>query len=298
MPWPSGSWCDCAKAAEVVAGSLAPNHPRAVVWRPENELKWKSLVGRVLPTPAIATEEPTTMPTPQSILDRAQLDALRRYNTPTVSNAIETFDVRPRHTGFLPHTVRCLLPELGAIIGYAVTSKTRAAKPELGEPSVDLLGDYLRYVAAQPGPKIAVGEDLDDPPGLGAQFGEVTATIHQKLGCVGHITSGCPRDLDEVRALKFQLFGLNPCVSHAYVRLVEFGTPARVGSVVIQPGDLIHADQHGVCLIPHEIAPRLAEACALVERRERPFLELCRSPDFSLERYIGLRSAAQEAIRE
>ena len=50
-----------------------------------------------------------------------------------------------------------------------------------------------------PGPKIAVGWDLDEPPGLGAQFGEVTATIHQKLGCVGHITSGCPRDLDEVR---------------------------------------------------------------------------------------------------
>ena len=106
-----------------------------------------------------------------------------------------------------------------------MTSRTRAAKPELTETAVDLLGDYLRYVAAMPGPKIAVGWDLDEPPGLGAQFGEVTATIHQKLGCVGHITSGCPRDLDEVEALGFQLFGLNPCVSHAYVRLVDFGSP-------------------------------------------------------------------------
>ena len=121
-----------------------------------------------------------------------------------------------------------------------------------------------------PGPKIAVGQDLDDPPGLGAQFGEVTATIHQKLGCVGHITSGCPRDLDEVEALGFQLFGLNPCVSHAYVRLVEFGTPVVIGGVEIHCGDLIHADKHGVCLIPHEVAPRLAAACVEVERRERP----------------------------
>ncbi|MGO9471079.1 MAG: RraA family protein [Isosphaeraceae bacterium] len=235
---------------------------------------------------------------PRSILDETQLDALRRHNTPTISNAIELFNLRPRHAGFLPHTIRCLLPDLGPIVGYAVTSRTRAAKPAPDEAPVDLLGDYLRYVASRPGPLVAVGEDLDDPPGLGAQFGEVTATIHQKLGCVGHITSGCPRDLDEVRALGFQLFGLNPCVSHAYVRLVEFGTPVRIGGVEIHPGDLIHADKHGVCLIPADAAPRLALACAEVERRERPLLEICRSADFSLERYIELRAVAHGEIME
>ena len=233
-----------------------------------------------------------------SRLSTAELRALRRYNTPTISNAVELFDVRPRHTGFLPHTIRCLLPDLGPVVGYAVTSKTRASKPEPGEASVDLLGDYLRYVASHPGPKIAVGQDLDDPPGLGAQFGEVTATIHQKLGCVGHITSGCPRDLDEVHALGFQLFGLDPCVSHAYVRLVEFATPVRIGGVEIHSGDLIHADKHGVCLIPNDVAHRLAAACAEVERREQPLLEICRSDDFTLEEYIKLRAVSHAKIME
>jgi len=235
---------------------------------------------------------------PRPILDSVQLEALRRYNTPTISNAIELFDLRPRHIGFLPHTIRCLLPELGPIVGYAVTSKTRASRPEPDEATGDLLGDYLRYVASQRGPLIAVGEDVDNPPGLGAQFGEVTATIHQKLGCVGHITSGCPRDLDEVRALGFSLFGLNPCVSHAYVRLAEFGKPVKIAGVVIQSGDLIHADKHGVCLIPDEAAPRLALACAEVERRELPLLEICRSQNFSLERYIELRAVSHAAIME
>jgi 4-hydroxy-4-methyl-2-oxoglutarate aldolase len=225
-------------------------------------------------------------------LTAAELDVLRRYNTPTISNAIELFDVRPRHEGFLPHTIRCLLPDLGPIVGYAVTSRTRASKPDLGETQVDLLGDYLRYVASVPGPKIAVGWDLDEPPGLGAQFGEVTATIHQKLGCVGHITSGCPRDLDEVEALGFQLFGLNPCVSHAYVRLVDFGSPVVIGGVEIRSGELIHADKHGICLIPHEVATRLAQACIEVESRERPLLEMCRSEMFSLEEYIKLRAVS------
>jgi regulator of RNase E activity RraA len=231
-----------------------------------------------------------------TVLTAEQLDALRRYNTPTISNAIEIFNVRPRHLGFLPHTIRCLFPDLGPIVGYAVTSQTRAS--DSPEAAPDLTADYLRYVAAQPGPKIAVGQDLDDPPGLGAQFGEVNSTIHQKLGCVGHITDGCPRDLDEVHALGFQLFGLNPCVSHAYVRLVDFGKPVRLGGVEVLPGELIHADKHGVCLIPREIAPRLLDACAEVERMERPLLEICRSEEFSLEEYLARRSGMRAKIRE
>jgi 4-hydroxy-4-methyl-2-oxoglutarate aldolase len=226
------------------------------------------------------------------------LEALRRYNTPTIANAIEVFDVRPRHVGFLPHRIRCLLPEVGPIIGYAVTSQTRALPHKGSEPPPDLNADYLRYIAAQPRPKIAVGQDLDDPPGLGAQFGEVNATIHKKLGCVGHITDGCPRDLDEVAALGFGLVGLNPCVSHGYVRIVGFGEPVKLAGVEIRPGELIHADRHGVCLIPLDIAERLADACAEVERMERPLLEHCRLDAFDLEEYIKLRAAAKVRIRE
>lgn len=233
---------------------------------------------------------------PSELLSAQQLDALRRYNTPTISNAIEIFNIRPRHLGFLPHTIRCLFPDLGPMVGYAVTSQTRAAHST--EKANDPTADYLRYVAAQPGPKIAVGQDLDDPPGLGAQFGEVNATIHKKLGCIGHITDGCPRDLDEVHALGFQLYGLNPCVSHAYVRLVDFGKPVHLAGVEIRPGDLIHADKHGVCIVPLECAAKLADACAEVERLERPLLEICRSDDFDLEEYIRRRSEMKVKIRE
>jgi 4-hydroxy-4-methyl-2-oxoglutarate aldolase len=230
-------------------------------------------------------------------LSPEQLEELRRYNSPTISNAIEIFNIRPRHLGFLPHRIRCLFLDLGPIVGYAVTSQTAASFS--AEPAgPDLTADYLRYVAAAPGPKIAVGQDLDDPPGLGAQFGEVNATIHKTLGCVGHITDGCPRDLDEVRDMGFQLFGLNPCVSHAYVRLVSFATPVKLGGVEILPGDLIHADKHGVCVIPKECAHRLAEACREVERMERPLLEICRSDAFDLDEYIRRRGEMKAKIRE
>ncbi len=232
-----------------------------------------------------------TQPLPADVLD-----GLRRYNTPTIANAIEVFNVRPRDVGFLPHRVRCLLPDIGPIVGYAVTSQTHAMPPD--GPAPDLNADYLRYVASVPGPKVAVGQDLDDPPGLGAQFGEVNATIHKRLGCVGHVTDGCPRDLDEVHALAFALYGLNPCVSHAYVRLVGYGGPVRLAGVEVRPGDLIHADKHGVCIVPLDVAERLADACAEVERLEKPLLDHCKSDAFDVEEYIRLRSAMKAKIRE
>ena len=102
------------------------------------------------------------------ILSAAELDQLRRYNTPTISNAIELFDVRPRHVGFLPHTIRCLLPNLGPIIGYAVTSRTRAWRPELTEAKVDLLGDYLRYGIRTPinSSAGAIDQGIQTPRGI------------------------------------------------------------------------------------------------------------------------------------
>ena len=225
------------------------------------------------------------------------LEELRRFNTPTIANAIEAFDVRGREVGFLPHRVRCLLPAVGPIVGYAVTSATKAAPPGQDE-GPDLTADYLRYVAAMPSPKVAVGADLDDPPGLGAQFGEVNATLHRRLGCIGHVTDGCPRDLDEVEPLGFGLFGLNPCVSHAYVRIVEFGKPVRLAGVEVRPGDLIHADKHGVCIIPESVAERVAAACRAVEAIERPLLEECRRSDFDLERWLRIRAGVLEEVRE
>lgn len=224
------------------------------------------------------------------------IERLRAYNTPTVANAIEVFNVRPRHVGFLPHAIRSLTPGLGVMVGYAVTSQTRASHDPNAGP--DLTADYLRYVASMPGPKVAVGQDLDDAPGLGAQFGEVNSTIHKKLGCVGHITDGCPRDLDEVEAMGFHLFGLNPCVSHAYIRLVGFGQTVTLAGVEIAPGDLIHADKHGVCIIPAAIADRVADACAQVEELERPLLDCCRGDDFDLEHYLQLRSDMKAKVRE
>jgi regulator of RNase E activity RraA len=83
------------------------------------------------------------------------------------------------------------------------------------------------------------------------------------------------RDLDEVSALGFNYFATCVLVSHGYIHVESTGEPVRIGGLIIRPGDLMHADKHGVLLIPGEIAGELADACRLTQKAEVPVLKGC-----------------------
>ncbi len=211
------------------------------------------------------------------------IDALRKISSPSVANGIETFNVRPRHQGFMSSEIRALFPELGPLVGHAVTALIRAEpQPQQGHRASTY--GWWDHVQSIPAPRVIVVHDLDEPRGQGAQWGEVQANIHKALGCVGVVTDGSVRDLDEVRALGFQFVAAHVSVSHAWVHMVDFGLPVKVGGLWVKPGDLIHADQHGVVTIPPEIADRIPEAVAKVEADEREIISLCQAPDFSADR--------------
>jgi 4-hydroxy-4-methyl-2-oxoglutarate aldolase len=211
------------------------------------------------------------------------IDALRKISSPTVANAIETFNVRPRSQGFMASEIRCLFPELGPLVGYAVTALIRAEPQPLQGHRASTFA-WWDFVLSIPAPRVVVVHDLDDPRGQGAQWGEVQANIHRALACAGVVTDGSVRDLDEVRALGFQFAAAHVSVSHAWVHMVDFGLPVKVGGLWVRPGDLIHADQHGVVVIPPETAERIPAAVEKIEAEERRIIELCQSPDFSTER--------------
>jgi 4-hydroxy-4-methyl-2-oxoglutarate aldolase len=215
-------------------------------------------------------------------LSKQELEALRNITTPTIANAIEVFNIQPRNVGFMTPDIRCILPELGIMVGHAVTCTIRADQPpgpgrEVSRP------DWWDYILTIPEPRVVVVQDLDRQP-IGSMWGEVNGSIHKALGCIGTVTDGGVRDLDEVRAMGFQCFASCVLVSHAYIHLVDFGNPVKIGGVVVNPGDIIHGDQHGVSTIPMSIAAQIPDAVARVEARERPLIDACRAPDFSVDR--------------
>jgi len=209
-----------------------------------------------------------------------QIDELRKITTPTIINAIETFDVQPRNSGFMNPHVRCIFPELGPMVGYAVTGKLCANEPA-AEEHKGLSHEMWKLILQTSSPRVVVIEDIDDPPAIGSMWGEVNGTIHKALGCIGVVTNGGVRDLDEVRAMGFHFFATHVIPSHAYEHLVEIGTPVKVGGLTVKPGDLLHGDQHGVVVIPPEIAHLVAARAREVEQNERGIINFFRSPDFS-----------------
>jgi regulator of RNase E activity RraA len=194
-------------------------------------------------------------------LSDKDLELLRRYDTPTVCNAIELFAVRPRNTGYMDSRIRACFPELPPMVGYASTATFRSAAPAKTGDVYATLDQQVETFGDLPGPAVVVFQDIDDPSAA-ATFGEVMCTMYKTFGATGLVTSGAARDLEQVRALGFPAFSNGAICAHGYVHILDLQVPVHVGGITIYPGDLLHGDCNGVTTIPSEIAPDLPGACA------------------------------------
>jgi 4-hydroxy-4-methyl-2-oxoglutarate aldolase len=155
--------------------------------------------------------------------------------------------------------VKCNFPEFPPIVGYACTAAFRSDAPPVGGDAYGSIQRQLEQFAALPGPAIVVFQDLDDPPAA-AVFGEVMCSTYQAFGSAGLITNGAGRDLEQVRALKYPVFTGSTICSHGYCHMLHLGLPVRVGGLMVNQSDLLHADANGVTNIPPEIAAEVADA--------------------------------------
>jgi 4-hydroxy-4-methyl-2-oxoglutarate aldolase len=210
--------------------------------------------------------------------------AIRQIDGATISNAIETRGVRLRNEGFADGTIRCLFDDLPPVVGYAATARIRCSAPPPVGHSYDDRTDWWTYILSVPTPRIVVVEDVDDRPGLGAFIGHVHANILHALECVAYATNGSVRDLPTVRRLGFQLFAKSICISHAFVHLLDFAQPVVIGGLCVKSGDMVYGDGHGLLTIPPAVLGDIPVIAARMQKQEQRVVELCQSPDFSLER--------------
>ncbi|HEX4122809.1 MAG TPA: RraA family protein [Verrucomicrobiae bacterium] len=230
-------------------------------------------------------------PNPVPPLTTEELNALRRMDSCTLADAIETFQVRLRNEGFMDGPVKCVFPQLKPVVGYAATVLIRGAAPAFAGPPYHDRTDLWEYIQSVPTPRVVVLQDTSSHRGLGSFVGEVHMNIFRTLGCVGVVTNGAVRDLPAAEAAGFQLFAVNVTVSHAYVHIVEFGGPVEVGGLTVRSGELLHGDLHGVQSIPFEVAGRIPAVAAEIAAKQQAIIDLCRSPEFSLEKL-------REAVRK
>jgi regulator of RNase E activity RraA len=237
--------------------------------------------GRPLDSGENAVTNSTKAPLPASLLE-----ALGRYDTPTICNALEIVAPERRLIGYTTKPLVCPFPELPPIVGYARTTTIRSVVAS-GLPAAEQQKRriaYYEYVGTGQGPRINVIQDIDGSDvGFGAFWGEVQSSVHKALGCLGVITDGSIRDIAQW-ASGFQALAGSIGPSHAYVHAESFGGEVRVAGMTVRSDDLIHADRHGAVVIPLDVAAKLPDAAELCGRRETPILEIVRSPSFTLEK--------------
>lgn len=220
----------------------------------------------------------------ESLLTDEDLDALRRFDTCMVANAIESFRVRLFNTGFADASIRCMFPDAPPMVGYAVTARLRSGEPPMVGARFRDRAEFWNSILDVPAPRILVLEDMDDPPGRGAFVGDMHAAILKALGCVGYLTNGAVRELPSVRTMGVQLFAGSVAVSHAYAHIFEVGAKINVGGMEVRPGDLLHGDRHGILTVPLEVAARIPAAAEGLKQAEQEVINFCRSRDFSVEK--------------
>lgn len=203
------------------------------------------------------------------MLTHAEMLELKRWNTPTIYNGWEQITRRDAAAeAFNLEETRDFMPQMGPMVGCAVTVQFEPSNPEHPKRNPQAWSEYRRYVASVPGPKIAVVQDLDKPRVIGSFWGEVNSNIHRALGCVGTITDGAIRDVDEMCNAGFKAIARRFCVGHAYSCPVRWNCEVEVFGRKVRPGQLIHADKHGFMVIPAEDESRLLEAARFMDANE------------------------------
>lgn len=216
-------------------------------------------------------------------MEPAYLEQLRKFDSCVVANAIETFGVRLRNSGFTDSRVRCIFDDFPPMVGYAATINVRTSHPPMEGESYYYRLDWLEHVLSVPAPRILVMQDSDRHPGLGSFIGDVHANILRALGCIGVVTNGAVRNIQSLRSIKFHTFAGNLSVSHAFAHVFDFGKPVEVAQMQVRPGDLLHGDRHGVQTVPIEIAENVPVVAQRMIDEEREIIELCQSDRFTLD---------------
>ena len=226
------------------------------------------------------------------------LARLANFDTPTICNVIELFDVRPRNRGYMDGRIKANFPEFPPMVGFACTAAFRSDAPPAGGDAYGSIQAQLEQFAKLPGPAVVVFQDLDDPPAA-AVFGEVMCSTYQAFGSAGLVTSGGGRDLEQVRALKYPVFTGSTICSHGYCHMLHLGLPVRVGGLMVNQGDLLHGDANGVTNIPLEVAGEVADIGAEFVAAEEIIMNYVKAPGAkSVSKYDELRKEFQAAVKK
>ena len=88
------------------------------------------------------------------------LELLKQFDTPTICNVIELFEIRSRNTGYMDQRIKSNFPEMPPMVGYATTATFRSNSPPRENDVYSGIEDQIDQFGDIPEPRIVVFQDL------------------------------------------------------------------------------------------------------------------------------------------
>ncbi|MGC9348301.1 MAG: RraA family protein [Anaerolineae bacterium] len=186
------------------------------------------------------------------------LDELREFDTPSITNVVATYPGNPiclelynpwSQNWYTDHSLRCWYPEMGPVVGYAVTCVYGLPDPLYSGLS---FMDVVDALDASPKPTIFVFEQRFPPEiagKVGLSGGNMTSAM-KAVGCVGAISNGPSRDIDEIRPMGFQYLTSGVTPGHGPTAVHAVNVPVSIAGMDVAPGEIIHMDENGAVKFP------------------------------------------------
>jgi len=154
------------------------------------------------------------------------------------------------------------------LVGQAITVLNR------GRAAVSMaksgLGEIEAHNLAEPGDVLVI----QGVAGI-SSMGGVSASVGRRQGEAGAIVDGAVRDIDHSRKIGYPVWcsSVSPITGKWRIQTVAVNQPVSIAGVAVRPGDLVIADEVGVCFVPFERAAEVLAVAQGLARREKERLE-------------------------
>ena len=165
--------------------------------------------------------------------------------------------------GAVPASVLRPTDPKARVVGRALTVRNVAATapvPAMVKSAVSGLGEIEAHNLAEPGDVIVLqGVDLV------SNLGGISATIGRRQGEIGAVVDGGAADVDHSRGIGYPIWSrsVSPITGKWRVQTIAINISVSICGVTVNPGDVVLADEVGVCFIPRQ---RAGEVLQRVQR--------------------------------
>ena len=208
--------------------------------------------------------------------ERELLEKLKNHDTPSVTNVVATYPKNHLCLGlynpwnqnwYTDQTIRCMYPELGRLAGYAVTCVFGLPDPNYSKLS---FMDVIDALEQSPQPTILILKQAFPPEiagKVGLSGGNMTTAL-KSIGCLGVVSDGPSRDIDEIRPMGFQYMLTGVTAGHGDMAVHAVNVPVSVGGMDVAPGEIIHMDENGACKFPADKLEQVVKNLELLQKEE------------------------------